>query len=267
MENTINTKSSLELKLDAEAVQLSLNTALNEDSFSDITRKRDELKKAVGNYNEKAKLENFVLLRDSVNPMLSAIEKLTYGTMSIREEKDKDTGIIIRYILEASTSYIDLLEFEKFCEGKKIATSTAWKYMLEKFNFVLALRIAKDLGIDYKTVEKRYSISQEAYSIDKDNKPISNTKMLSQLQAIVDAIIYKDADGKNAYKVTSHDVAFLLNTLTSIGKTKHGVRYANASTTRNLIARMLNKIIEDEGYNLEYVTKKDAEKEAEKENK
>lgn len=256
------TKTSAELKLDAEAVQLSLNTALNEDSYSDITKKRDELKKKVGEYNQKTKLENFAILRSAEKPMLAAIEKLTYGTMTIKEEKDKESGITIKYKLEAGSAYIDLLEFESFCEGKTIAANTAWKYKLEKYNYIMALRIAKDIGDDYKVVEKRYHISQEAMNIDKDNKPISNTQMLKGLQAIIDAIIYEDKNGTNCYKATSHDVAFLINTLTTAGKTAHGVRYANASTTRNLIARMLNRIVEDGSYKLEYMTKKDAESES-----
>ena len=218
-------------------------------------------------YNKKAKAENFAILRASDNPMLAAIEKLTYGTMTIREERDKETKVVVRYVLEAGTAYIDLLEFEKFCEGKTIAANTAWKYKLEKYNYIMALRIAKDLGDDVKSVERRYHISQEAMGIDKNNKPISNTKMLAGLQDIVDAIIYEDKDGKNRYKVTSHDVAFLVNTLTTAGRAKHGVRYANASTTRGLIARILNRIVEDGSYTLEYTTKREAEAEAKQEQK
>jgi hypothetical protein len=256
-------KTSMELKLDAEAAQLALNTALNEDSYSGIAQKQDALKKVVGEYNKKVKLENFAILRNDENPMLAAIEKLTYGTMKIKAEHDKETKTVIRYLLEADEAYIDLLDFEKFCDGvKTIAADTSWKYKLEKYNFVMALRVAKELGDDVKTVEKRYHISEEAMGIDKENRPISNTKMLSGLQSIVDAIIYEDKDGKNLYKVTSHNVAFLVQTLTKEGKTKHGVAYANASTTRRLIAKILNCIIDGSGtHKLEYATKRDVENE------
>ena len=257
-------KTSAEIKLDAETILRDLNIALNEDApFSDITAKRDELRKTIALFNKQARLETFKLLRAKANPMMAAIEEMVYATMTLKEDKDKDSGLTIAYRLEAGQAYIDLLDFEKFCDGKQIASNTAWKYMIEKLNFRLALRIAKEIGDDPRIVEKRYHITSEAMGIDLADNPTSNTKLLKALQGIVDAILYEDNDGKNKYRATSHDVQFLLNTLTGAGKEAHGVRYANVSTARNLVMRIMNRIITDSTYRLEYKSKLDAAKEAE----
>lgn len=254
-------KTSSELHIEASEAARALNTAILDDSFSEISAKQEELKRIIGNHNKAAMNEDFAILRSREKPMLEAIEKLVVNTIAVSENVNTETKITT-YDLKPATAYIDLLAFEKFCEGKTIAANTGWKYMIEKLNYLCALRVAKEIGDDVRTVEKRYHISPEAFKIDMGKTPTSNTQLLKQLQTIVDAVIFKDAgDGKNAYKATSHDVAWLVNTLTKAGKTAHGLTYANASTTRGLVTRILNRIVTDSNYKLEYKTKKEAEAE------
>ncbi len=257
MKKTI-TKTSAELRIEAAELTRQLNTAILEDSYTAAKTAEDALKDVISDHNTQAMREDFAVLRSRKSPMLEAIEKLEVDTIALDRKEDKETGIVT-YDLKPSKAYIDLLSFEEFCGGG-IAHNPAWKHKIEKYNYLCALRVAKEIGDDVKTVAKRYAITPEAMGIDMGKTPTSNTQMLKGLQDIMDAVIYEDADGKNKYRVTSHDVAWLVNTLTKAGKTAQGLAYANTKTTRGLITRIMNRIVLDGSYTLEYTTKRDAEK-------
>ena len=265
MAKEIITETSAELFIKAKEAVRVLNEAVLDDVHSKITESKEILDALVAKHNKAAMNEAFAILRANENPMLAAIERLEIYTTKVVANKNKDTDIITYDLDPKAQTFIDLLAFENFCRGKQIAHDPAWKHKIEKFNYLCALRIAKELGLSVEDVKKKYHIDDKAMEQDMGKTPTSNTQMLAQLQTIVDSIIYLDNPnnpGHNVYKATSHDVRFLVGTLTKAGQKKHQLVFSQNGTVRNIITRIINRIVTDGSYELKYTTKKDANKAA-----
>lgn len=256
-------KTLNELLLEAEAARKELNEAILSDSFSQVGTAKEKLDKAVSDYNAQAVVSDYATLRSRSNPMMEAIKQLEISIVSVKPNKDKDSGIIT-YGLEPATKQIDLVAFDEFCQRQKlnIAPDKLWKYKVEHFALLVTYRVMREMGKDTKKLMETYYISEVAKQIDMGKTPTSNSQILKQLQTIIDAIIYEDDGGKNTYKATSHDVAYLLNVMNKRGKSGHIVT-PRAATMHTLVMDILHRIITDGDYMVEYVTKKQAKQEAE----
>lgn len=254
----METKTLSELLIGAENAKKELNTAILNDSFSQVGKCKEAFDIAIKEYNELAIIQDFITLRSKSEPMKAAIEQLSIATIESKQNKDKESGIIT-YTLEPAIKQIDLVAFDEFCEREKmnIAYKKDWKYLIEKFCLLITYKIMKDLNCDTNKLENTYFISDIARQIDLGKTPISNTALLKQLQTIVDAIIYEEENGKNTYKVTSYDVNYVIATMTRRGKSGTVVS-PKPSTMHMIVMDVLHRIITDGDYKVEYVTKKQA---------
>lgn len=258
-------KTLSELRIDADEAKKELNSAILSDKFSAIGAAKEKMDKAIEEYNDLAIISDFITLRAMEDPMKAAIEQLDIAAITSKENKTKDSENIT-YSLEPAIKQIDLVAFDEFCQREKmtIAHDSSWTHMVDKFCLLVTYKIMKDLGKDTKKLEDTYYISDVAKQMELGKSPTSNTQIIKQLQTIVDGIIFEGLDGsddKNIYKVTTHDVNYIVATMTKRGKS--GTVVAPRSTTMHtLIMDVLHRIITNGDYKVEYMTKKQAKEEA-----
>lgn len=262
----MSTRTLSEIRIEADEKKKILNDAIIADSFSEVAKAKEGLEKLIKEYNALAIKMDFKTLCSKSDPIKEAIEQLNIATISIKPNEDKDSGIIT-YTLEPASKQIDLVAFDEFCknENKVIASDRLWMYKVEKFALLLTYRVMKELGLSTQKLEETYYIKDIARQIDIGKTPTSNNAMLKQLQAIVDAIIYESDGDKNLYKVTSHDVAYLVAVMSKRGKSGTVVT-PRAETIHKLIMDILHRIVINGEYKVEYRTKKDAKSEEESKN-
>ena len=251
-------KTLSELRIEAEEAKKVLNDAIIADVFSEIGKAKEALEKLIKEYNALAINMDFKTLLSKADPMKEAIEQLDIATISIKPNEDKDSGIIT-YSLEPAVKQIDLVALDEFCaqNDKAITPDRLWKHKVEKFALLVTYRVMNELGLSTKKLEDSYYINDIARQIDLGKTPTSNRAMLRQLQAIVDAIIYEADDDKNVYKVTSHDVAYLIAVMSKRGKSGTVVT-PRAETMHKLIMDVLHRVVTNGEYKVEYKTKKQA---------
>ena len=254
-------KTLTDLRIDADSAKTKLNEAIITDKKSIIDSAKEKLNKAVKEYNAEVIRLEFITLKGKTHTMLEAIEQLNIATITEKEKEDKDTGIIT-YSIEPAIKQISLVELSKFC-GNDIAIDNKWSYYIDKFCYLMTYRIASELGKPGSEVrrklEQTYYITDVAKQMDMGKTPTSNTQMLKQLQTIVDAIIYKeDKNGNNIYKASSHDVAYILQTMSKRSKSGTVVT-PRPLTMHTLIMDVLHKIVKGNSYKIDYKTKKQVE--------
>lgn len=259
-------KTLEELLADANAQVVAWNTAMFEKKY-DIAREAD---KSLADLEKEYLVEQqsavFAALASEENPMLAAIKKLTFTIIKHNDKTDKDRDLTTRELITKDRQ-IDLLRFDEYCSKAnkaEIAHDPLWQYKVQCFNQLMCLRSARELKIDPKAISDSYYIAEKAKEIDMGKTPDSNSSILKALQSCIDAIIFvDDGKGKNTYKASSHDVAYLLMTYTRKGKTALSVATANHSTMRNFVSVICHRVVTGESYTIEYKEDKKAAKKEE----
>lgn len=256
-----------ELREKAEALTKIYNESVQSGNFSPVMEHpipngdsnapvliipvRDVIEQAVNEHTSIARDECFKTLQASVDPMLEAVKQLTFPTIRIVDKKvgeDKYTKIPVSFI-EDSEKAIDLLKLHKSVNGG-IGKSKNWVSMIEKLNFLMTAQKAVDLGIDPKTINDSYAMSDIARQIDMGKNPTSKTNILKTIQAIVTAMIGEE------YKVTSHDVNFLMSVYSRKNRKALTVSCANHKYMRQYIMEICHRIVEGKSYALDYKQKR-----------
>ncbi len=191
------------------------------------------------------------------NPLKTAITLYSYNVLSHKDNKEE--GIVVERVLKDDrTRQIDLLKFCKYSQDKKakVQLPTDWQYTVMAFNQLLCMRAAKELkftAAQIKKIATTFYMEELARKIDLGETPDSTTQICKQLQTCVDQILFEDdGKGKNVYKVNNHDVAYLLMLYTKKGKSALAVQVAKHDFMRRLIGDILNRIVTDGKYSLEY---------------
>lgn len=197
------------------------------------------------------------------NPLKSAIIRYSYDVLGHKDNKEE--GVVTERVLnEDKTKQIDLLKLCKFSQDTKAdkPLNTSWQYVVEALNQLLCMRAAKELKFtasQIKQIAKTFYMNELARKVNLGETPDSNTQICKQLQTVVDAILFEDdGKGKNTYKVNNHDVAYLLMVYTRKGKSALAVQVAKHEFMRRLIADVLNRVVTDGKYSLEYKKMKEA---------
>lgn len=147
------------------------------------------------------------------NPVIAAVKVFYIETVKVKEERDKNDGSIAGVNLEKKNSRIDL---EKFCEFGEL--SLEWARDSAKLLALLTLRETNVYAMKPADLAKKsiYFISQ-ARAKQSGETPDSNTQIVRLLQKIIDeAIFVDDGSGKNMYKCTNHDLAFIQDAVTKM---------------------------------------------------
>lgn len=147
------------------------------------------------------------------HPIITAVKEFYIETVKVKESRDKNDGSIDGVNLEKKKSRIDL---EKFCQFGELDLS--WTHDCSKLLALLTLRETDVYSIKPTELAKKsfYFISQVRAKKEGET-PDSNTQIVRLLQKIIDEAIFVDnGEGKNVYKCTNHDLAFIQDAVTKI---------------------------------------------------
>lgn len=225
------------------------NMEENLSSMREINGKLDETEKE---YAKLSMLTIFDELSKTEQPMYEAIKRYSYGVIKHRDNVDKETNIATREVVYKDKQ-IDLVKFEDYCKEKKIniAPSNDWRYAIQKFNQLLCLRAAKELGVKSNPIKESFYMNKIAKSIEMGETPTSNTAMLKQLQFIIDKMLYTEGEHGNIYKASSKDVAYLNMLYTKKGKTILSIATAKHGFLNALVMDVLHKAVCKKDYSIE----------------
>lgn len=226
------------------------NEALKENDLSKATKIEQELKEAETAYADAKRVEVFDKLAQSENPVKAAITMHSYLVVSHKVKREN--GVVTGFeIVEDKVCQIDLVKFCEFCK-----MPTSWKYAVERFNQLLALRTANELKMTKAQIKKicdSFYMSSLARQVEMGGTPDSNTAICKQLQQVFDAILFEDnGKGKNVYRVNNHDVAYLLMCYTKRGKKVLSVAVAKNAYMHRLVLDVMHRVVTGKSYDLEY---------------
>ncbi len=215
-------------------------------------------------YNKIVRNEAYQEFMQDENPLIKAIMTLNIPRLKVRtlvnddgvvtgmDTHDNDGNLNIVYKI------VDLVDFDKYA-GYTLGAEKGWQYKVEKFNQLMCLKVALELGLTKaKTdkIAKTFYLSKVAEKIEMGETPTSNTQALKDLQSVIDSIIYEDNNGKNKYKATSHDIAYIDHLIAKRGKSLLTVSVVNSKLTRELITGVLYRLLTNGKYDIDYKKKK-----------
>lgn len=226
------------------------NEALKANDLAKTAHIEQELKDAEAAYAEAKCTEVFAELAKEENPVKAAVAAHSYLVVSHRPLRED--GVVKGFeIVEDKVRQIDLV---KFCEFCKLPTS--WKYAVEKFNQLLAMRTATELKMTKAQIKKicdSFYMNDLARKVEMGDTPDSNTAICKQLQQVVDGVLFEDnGKGKNVFRVNNHDVAYLLMCYTKRGKKTLTVAVAKNAYIHRLVLDVMHRIVTNKSYDLEY---------------
>lgn len=226
------------------------NEALKANDLAKTAHIEQELKDAEAAYAEAKCTEVFAELAKEENPVKAAVAAHSYLVVSHRPLRED--GVVKGFeIVEDKVRQIDLV---KFCEFCKLPTS--WKYAVEKFNQLLAMRTATELKMTKAQIKKicdSFYMNDLARKVEMGDTPDSNTAICKQLQQVVDEVLFEDnGKGKNVFHVNNHDVAYLLMCYTKRGKKTLTVAVAKNAYIHRLVLDVMHRIVTNKSYDLEY---------------
>ena len=264
MKNTINMTIEeviaevARLQAEIEAKATAFNEAgLNMD-FRAMAQADLDIKELEKSYAEAAQVLTFMQLKDKENPMLEAIKMHSFEVLKHKDSAESGSTIKTREIQTVERQF-DLREFDNFCGGK-VSADKYWANFAEQMNQLIAIKVANDLKVDdLASIGTSYFISKTKAEIKLSEEgadvanPISNTQMLKLLQKCLDKIIYEDNDGKNKYKATSQDVAWLIYTYgRKDSKGRLTLKLADHKQFRKVLADVLHRIVTNTNYKVAY---------------
>lgn len=217
MENYVKNVEASQKAVDAAHTKV--NEALANKDLNEYGNAMAQLTKAVKALNEHICRAEYVKFTLEEHPMIAAIKQFKIETVVIKEEKNKESGIVVGVKLNKRETNIDLLKFCEFVQIDKTWAHEAF-HLLE----LLALREADVFKMNPSELAKRTRYFCEKAAAKKNGEtPDSNTQIVKQLQKVVDlAIFVDDGNGKNSYKCTNHDIAFILDAATKIDTKEKG---------------------------------------------
>ena len=189
----------------------SVRAALKDGDLDAYGNGMTALKKAVGELNVVLCRKQYSEILKSPAPIIAAVNAFYIDTVKIKEERGKDSEKVTGVNIEPKKSRIDL---EKFCEFGDL--DRTWAKLCNELLALLTLREVNVFAMKPADLAKHsnYFIAQ-ARAKKEGETPDSNTQVVKLLQRIIDAAIFvDDGTGKNAYKCTNHDLAFIQDSVT-----------------------------------------------------
>ena len=238
-----------QLRSEAEALVRDYNEAIQNGKFEDATKAESSATEKINEYTSVVREMCFEDCKNTENPMLTAVQTLSYVTIGVKDEQKGDDKVPVRSIVDKERQ-IDLLKLHKYCGS--IGADENWVHIAQKLNFLLTAQKAVDLGLNPKDVHDSYAMSEIARQFDMGKNPTSKTNLLKSLQAVVSAMLGAD------YKATSHDVNYLMSVYSRKNRKALTVTCANHRYFRNYLAEVCHRIVTGKSYELDFKTKKDA---------
>lgn len=228
-----------EVKAMAEDYLAKANSA---EKSEDKAEFEDAMTQCINQYAFISKNACYDAAKASGDPMQYACTEFFFPVIRMKETRDKDSDVIIRSITDA-VKPIDIGDMHKALNG--IGHDTNWIHDAEKFNYYLCIRAAERVGATIKNDSYRMSEIARQRSLGKN--PCSNTNLLKTLQLIITEMLGE------GYKVTSHDVNYLVDVYSNDNKkSKTAITAANHKTLRNYLKKVCYRVITDgKGYDVE----------------
>lgn len=238
-------QNEMDAKLNVLTVKVEAwNKATFDDDAKTANKLGKEIDDLVGEYTKIARdfcfetvYENASLKADNV--LIEGVKMLEFETVNAKKSKIPQTEIEEMKIVLVNKP-IDPLDLQRYV-GTNIGKNDKWQYLIERFNFLMTVRVATDIGMSTAEINKihdSYSMHQITKSIDAGGTPQSNTKMIDAMQEIINACI------GDTYKVTSHDVKYLLYTYAGKDrKNKRTIKVAQHKQLRILFMDVMNNLV------------------------
>ena len=238
-----------ELRDKVEELIKEYNEAVVDGDVAKTIQLNEDTEKAVNEYTSIVRDMCFAECKATADPMLTAVTMLTFKTIGIKDEKHEGEKFPTRVAIGKERT-INLKALDTYCGG--IGADKNWMHICQKMNFLLTAQKAVDLGIDPKSVNDSYAMSEIARGFDMGKNPTSKTNLLKTLQTVVSAML---GDG---YKATSHDVNFLMSVYSKKNRKALTVTCANHRNFQNYLAEVCHRIVTGKSYGIEYRRKKDS---------
>jgi len=238
-----------ELRAIAEESVALYNDAMQNSKAEEVFKTEKIISETIGEYTNVARELCFEDCKSTDDPMLTAIKKLSFTTIGVKDEKKDEDLIPVRVIIEKNRP-IDLLKLDKYCG--RIGADKNWHHIAMKMNFLLTMQKCIALKIDPKAVNDSYAMSEIAKDFDMGKTPTSKTNLLRTLQTVVTAMLGDE------YKAASHDVVFLTSVYSKMGRKALTVSCANHRHFRTYLMNILHRIVTEKSYGLDHPVKKDA---------
>ena len=243
-----NAAKLAELRVQAESLATSYNEAMQNSRFDDVGKIDGAITETINEYTAVVRDMCFEDCKATDDPMLTAVRTLSFITIGVKDEKSGEDMIPVRVIVEKERQ-IDLLKLHKYCGS--IGANESWPHIAMKMNFLLTAQKCADLGIDPKSVNDSYAMSEIARDFDMGKTPTSKTNLLRTLQIVIEAMLGEE------YKATSHDVNYLLSVYSRKNRKALTVTCANHRFFRNYMAEVCHRIVTGKSYEVDFRSKRD----------
>lgn len=247
-EKTSKAVSKESLRAEAESLTRKYNEAIQSENFSEAKKLEDKIFTIINEYTAFARNQTFKEIAATDDPMLEAVKRLTFTTIRKRDEKVDGSDIMVRKIEETERP-IDILGLHNYISGG-IGKEKNWHHKIEKLNFLMTLRVCKELNIDPASVNNSYAMTKAASELDMGKSVVSNTALLKALQDIIKSMIGEE------YKPLTHDVNYLNRVYTRKGKKSLSVACANHRYMRQYVMNICHRIVTNGSYDVEHPTQK-----------
>lgn len=232
------------------------NSALscNPVDYEGYTTAMSDLEKAEKDYAAVAAITMYDEYAKKDNPIIEIIKAYCYVALGHKEERNKeDDNRVVAVKSVTKERRVDLLEF---C--KRAGLDTTWKYAASKFNQLMCMRVAKDLGADLDKVATSYLMEDIAKAVDLGETPTSNTQVCKALQQVIDEMIpNEDENGKRIYKCNNHDVSYLEDVYCKWSSSKLTVKVSKDTIFRRILVDIAYRLVTGGRYDVDgYSVKK-----------
>lgn len=177
------------------------------------------------------------------NPIIEILKAYSYKTIGHRETPSKDKDESKRIVSVDAVEKERQIDLLAFCKRAKLDTD--WQYTASKFNQLMCLRAAKELGADCKQIASTYFLQDTVKKIEMGATPTSNTQVCKLLQRVIDEMMPNETnDGKAIYKCNNYDVAYLDDLYgKKSGKAKLTVRVSNDAFLRRILVDIAHRLV------------------------
>ena len=217
----------------ANAQLLVVQQALRDKKLDEYAVGMAKLSASIQEWNKCLANVEYDRLSKEEYPVIAAVKQFYLTLFKVKEERDEENGTVKSVKIEPKNARIDL---EKFCRFADI--SIEWAEDAMKLLDLLTLRETNVYALTPEALAKKsYYFVTAARSKKEGETPDSNRQIVILLQKIIDeAIFVDDGTGKNAYKCTSHDIAFIQDAVTKIDtKEKCTIAMLNGRQFKNVL--------------------------------
>lgn len=223
------------------------------EALKRMSELENEWNEKVKEYSKLSREKDLLHFAQQDNPLFALVEKLTYPTIRVKDEKVEDSDTKVKSLINGFKLH-DPKNLAAFCKGrtingKKVTIPHGWDTPIAQLNARFIVKTRQDMGVPLSKDGDNDRIKEVVRLIQKGETPCSNTALLANLGQAVTALIGE------AYKPVSHDINFMKKTFTK--KTSRAILDVTAATgnqTRSLVTEICHRLVTNKSYN---VTNKD----------